>query len=167
MQRPFKLFLSLSLFFICLTNYAKTIDPVNDPAKEKVKITGTVIEKTSKQPLEYATITITDSKNPKVISGGITNAKGGFTIEVTPGIYNIKIEFISFKAVEFNNRTFEKNSDLGTIVLSEDAAVLNEVVVRAEKSTVEIKLDKKHDELGFKDFQFTRVPCDFTSFIQY
>ncbi len=148
MQRPFKLFLSLSLFFICLTNYAKTIDPVNDPAKEKVKITGTVIEKTSKQPLEYATITITDSKNPKVISGGITNAKGGFAIEVAPGIYNIKIEFISFKAVEFNNRTFEKNSDLGTIVLSEDAAVLNEVVVRAEKSTVEIKLDKKVYNVG-------------------
>lgn len=148
MQRPFKFILSLSLFFICLTNYAKTIDPVNDPAKEKVKITGTVIEKTTKQPLEYATITITDSKNPKVISGGITNAKGGFAIEVAPGNYNIKIEFISFKAVEFNNRSFEKNTDLGTIALSEDAAVLNEVVVRAEKSTVEIKLDKKVYNVG-------------------
>jgi hypothetical protein len=33
---------------------------------------------------------------------------------------------------------------LGTIALIEDATQLNSVVIRAEKSTVEIKLDKKY-----------------------
>ncbi len=148
MRQPLRIFLSLSLLFICLNNYAETINSVIDPIKERVKITGTVIEKTTKQPLEYATITITDTKNPKAITGGITNAKGNFTIEVTPGIYNIKIEFISFKAIEFNQRNLQKNTDLGTITLTEDAAQLNEVVVRAEKSTVDIKLDKKVYNVG-------------------
>ncbi|MES2239393.1 MAG: outer membrane beta-barrel family protein [Bacteroidota bacterium] len=148
MRQPLKFFLSLSLIFTFLSSFAKIGDPIADPAKERVKISGTVIEKVSKQPLEYATITITDTKNPKAIAGGITSAKGTFSIEVAPGIYNIKIEFISFKAIEYNQRSLEKNTDLGTIALSEDAAQLNEVVVRAEKSTVEIKLDKKVYNVG-------------------
>ncbi|KQB41937.1 putative TonB-dependent receptor [Flavobacterium daejeonense] len=148
MRQTLKLILGLSFFFSFWTTYAKIEKPIADPVKEKVKISGTVIEKTTKQPLEYATVTITDTKNPKAITGGITNAKGNFAIEVAPGIYNIKIEFISFKAVEFNQRNLQKNLDLGTISLIEDAAQLNEVVVRAEKSTVEIKLDKKVYNVG-------------------
>jgi outer membrane receptor for ferrienterochelin and colicins len=148
MRQPLRFILSLTILFSCLSSFAKIGDPVIDPAKERIKISGTVIEKTTKQPLEYATITITDAANPKSIAGGITNAKGGFSIEVAPGIYNIKIEFISFKAVEYNQRKLDKNTDLGTIGLVEDAAQLNEVVVRAEKSTVEIKLDKKVYNVG-------------------
>lgn len=148
MRQPLRFILSLTLLFTCLSSFAKIGDPIADPVKERVKISGTVIEKTSKQPLEYATVTITDTKNPKAISGGITNSKGGFSIEVAPGTYNIKIEFISFKAVEYNQRNFQKNTDLGTIALVEDAAQLNEVVIRAEKSTVEIKLDKKVYNVG-------------------
>ncbi|MEN9909820.1 MAG: hypothetical protein RLZZ540_2969 [Bacteroidota bacterium] len=148
MRQPLRFILSLTLLFTCLSSFAKIGDPVIDPAKERVKISGTVIEKVSKQPLEYATITITDTKNPKAIAGGITNAKGNFSIEVAPGIYNIKIEFISFKSIQFSQRSLEKNTDLGTIALAEDVAQLNEVVVRAEKSTVEIKLDKKVYNVG-------------------
>jgi hypothetical protein len=38
---------------------------------------------------------------------------------------------------------FTDNTDLGTLSLAEDATQLSEVVVRAKKNTVEIKLDKK------------------------
>ncbi|WP_140487345.1 outer membrane beta-barrel family protein [Flavobacterium sp. GSA192] len=148
MRQSLRFFLSLTLLFTCLSSFAKIDDPTVDQAKEKVKISGTVIEKTTKQPLEYATVTITDTKSSKPIAGGITNAKGVFSIEVAKGIYNIKIEFISFKSIQFNQRNIEKNTDLGTIALAEDVAQLNEVVVRAEKSTVEIKLDKKVYNVG-------------------
>ncbi|MEO8253933.1 MAG: TonB-dependent receptor [Flavobacterium sp.] len=148
MHQPLKFILSLTLLFTCLSSFAKIGDPIIDPTKDRVKISGTVIEKTTKQPLEYATITIIDVNDPKIISGGITNSKGGFSIEVVPGIYNIKIEFISFKPIEYKQRQLDKNTDLGTIALVEDAAQLNEVVIRAEKSTVEIKLDKKVYNVG-------------------
>ena len=71
---------------------------------EKIKITGTVIEKLSKQPLEYATVTFISSKNAKVVAGGITNPKGEFNIDVNPGIYTVKIEFISFKSIELKDK---------------------------------------------------------------
>lgn len=114
----------------------------------KLKVTGKVIEKTSKQPLEYATITLRLPNNIKAISGGITNNKGEFSAEVTPGTYDITVEFISFKSTEIKGKKIDSNTNLGTIALSEDAAQLNEVIVRAEKTTVEIKLDKKVFNVG-------------------
>ena len=62
-----------------------------------IKISGNVIEKMSKQSLEYATITFTNGTSTKAIAGGITNPKGEFSIDVPPGTYDIKIEFISFR----------------------------------------------------------------------
>lgn len=116
--------------------------------KAKLKITGRVIEKTSRQPLEYATITLRLPNNPKAVTGGITNNKGEFSVDVAAGTYDITIEFISFKPTEIKGRSFESNTNLGTIPLNEDAAQLSEVVVRAEKTTVEIKLDKKVFNVG-------------------
>ena len=116
--------------------------------KAKLKITGKVIEKTSRQPLEYATITLRLPNNPKAVSGGITNAKGEFSVDINPGIYDITVEFISFKPTEIKGRNIESNTNIGTIPLNEDAAQLSEVVVRAEKTTVEIKLDKKVFNVG-------------------
>nr|WP_314864461.1 outer membrane beta-barrel family protein [uncultured Flavobacterium sp.] len=116
--------------------------------KTKLKITGKVIEKTSRQPLEYATITLRLPNNPKAVTGGITNNKGEFSVDVAAGTYDITVEFISFKPTEIKGRSFESNTNLGTIPLNEDAAQLSEVVVRAEKTTVEIKLDKKVFNVG-------------------
>lgn len=118
------------------------------PAAIKVKITGKVVEKISQQPLEYATITFLNPKNPKAIAGGITNAKGEFDIDINTGLYDVQIEFISFKPFVIKSRKLTENTSLGKIDLEEDASQLNEVVIRAEKSTVEIKLDKKVYNVG-------------------
>ena len=118
------------------------------PQASKIKITGKVIEKVSKQQLEYATITFTNAVSPKPIAGGITNPKGDFDIDIIPGVYDIKIEFISFKPIIIKNRNLTESANLGQIALEEDATQLNEVVVRAETSSVEIKLDKKVYNVG-------------------
>ncbi|WP_300978212.1 outer membrane beta-barrel family protein [Flavobacterium sp.] len=135
--------ITITLFLLCfgLLGYAQ-------PGKAKLKVTGKVIEKNSKQPLEYATITLKNTANPKMIAGGVTNNKGEFTIEVSSGTYDIIIEFISFKSTTIKEKNITENLSLGVIGLTEDAAQLNEVVVRAEKTTVEIKLDKKVYNVG-------------------
>lgn len=83
-----------------------------------------------------------------MIAGGVTNNKGEFTIDVSSGTYDIIVEFISFKSTTIKEKNITENLSLGTIGLAEDAAQLNEVVVRAEKTTVEIKLDKKVYNVG-------------------
>lgn len=134
----------LVLFFTGFYNYAQQ----GPPSKNKVKVTGKVFEKVTKQPLEYATISIMAPNDTKVIAGGITNPKGEFEVAVAPGTYDIKVEFISFKSTEIKQKSIQDDTNLGVVNLSEDAAQLNEVVVRAEKSTVEIKLDKKVYNVG-------------------
>ncbi len=119
-----------------------------NPARPKLMVTGNVIEKTSKTPLEYATITLKNTKNPKQIFGGITDNKGNFSVETVAGEFDIVIEFISFKPTEIKGKQVSANTNLGTIALEEDATQLTEVVVRAEKTTVEIKLDKKVYNVG-------------------
>jgi len=118
------------------------------PQVAKLKITGKVIEKVSKQPLEYATVTFVNAKSPKAIAGGITNPKGEFNIDIIPGTYDIKIEFISFKPIIIKDRNLTESTNLGQITLEEDATQLNEVVVRAETTTIQIKLDKKVYSIG-------------------
>ena len=143
-MKKFKFAMVFIVLFSGLYNYAQ-----DRPASQnKVKVTGKVLEKVTKQPLEYATVTISLPNDTKVVAGGITNPKGEFEVAVDPGIYDIKIEFISFKATEYKQRSVQENTNLGTVNLSEDAAQLNEVVVRAERSTVEIKLDKKVYNVG-------------------
>ena len=114
----------------------------------KVKVSGKVIDKITNQPLEYTTITFVEVGNPSAVSGGITDAKGEFNFDIKTGTYDIKIEFISFKPIEFKNRSIEKDVDLGTLYLVEDATMLEAVEIRKEESTVEIKLDKKVYNVG-------------------
>jgi len=144
-MKKIKFAVLLVFLFTSFYNYSQQGSP---GGKNKVKVTGKVFEKVSKQPLEYATISLTAPNDTKVVAGGITNPKGEFEVAVAPGTYDIKVEFISFKSTEIKQKSIQDDTNLGVVNLSEDAAQLNEVVVRAEKSTVEIKLDKKVYNVG-------------------
>ena len=117
------------------------------PEGKKVTISGKVIEKGTNLPLEYATI-VFENGTTKQLSGGITDENGIFKFEVTAGNYNVRAEFISFKTVTIPQKVFNADSNLGTIQMEADVAQLNEIEVVAEKSTVEIKLDKRVYNVG-------------------
>jgi hypothetical protein len=135
------------VFLVILSIITLNLGAMNANNIEKIILTGKVIDNDTKQPLEYATIVI-KSLDGNIITGGITDEKGEFSIQVTKGVYDISVEFISFKTKTFKNREISGNTDLGTITLEVDAQTLNEVVVVAEKSTVEIRLDKKIYNVG-------------------
>ena len=118
------------------------------PEIKKIKVTGSIFEKSNNAPLEYATVTLINTANPKQVFGGLTNNKGQFDVEATPGTYTIKFEFISFKPFEISQKAIKDNTNLGVIALDEDATQLQEIVVRSEKTTVDIKLDKKVYNVG-------------------
>src|SRR6218665_75813 len=142
-MKPFRYLLSALVLLTSVSIFAQ-----GKPERAKIAITGKIIEKTSKLPLEYATVTFKNTKNPKQIYGGITDNKGDYTVDVTPGTYEITLEFISFKPTVVAQKQLSEATNLGTTALEEDATQLNEVVIRAEKTTVEIKLDKKVYNVG-------------------
>ena len=114
---------------------------------KEINISGKVIDKATKQPLEYATIVIKNTETQK-ISGGITDEKGNFSIKIPTGSYEISVEFISFKSKKYPKQTITKDLNLGTIEISESSKSLDEVVIIAEKTTVDIRLDKKIFNIG-------------------
>jgi hypothetical protein len=117
------------------------------PSTPKVTVKGKVIDFVSKDALEYATVVI-KPLNGGPIMGGITDSHGKFNIDIPQGNYDISVEFISFKTVSFKNQEVSENLDLGIIELQVNAETLEEVEIVAEKSTVEIRLDKKIYNVG-------------------
>lgn len=125
--------------------------PLNGHAQQNqksIKITGKILDSDSGQPLEYATFVLQKADDPNQITGGITDPSGSFEIETAPGTYNIRVEYISYKTYARDGQTYNSSTDLGSIRLSPDVAQLQEVEVVGEKTTVEVRLDKKIYNIG-------------------
>ncbi|MBU2938717.1 TonB-dependent receptor family protein [Lacinutrix sp. C3R15] len=129
--------------FLCISFFT-----LNSFAQKEIKITGSILEQETLQPLEYATVAFFSKKENRMITGGITDEKGNFNIPVTVGLYDISIEFIGFGTKTIPNQNLTKDTNLGQLFLSEDTESLGEVLVIAERTTVEIKLDKKIYNVG-------------------
>ncbi|WP_375238024.1 TonB-dependent receptor domain-containing protein [Aurantibacter sp.] len=115
---------------------------------QNITVKGQILEKGTNLPLEYATVVFKDTTDPSNINGGITDASGNYEISVPTGTYTISFEYIGFKTVSLKNQNLNKSQTLTTQYLFENAESLDEVSIIAEKTTVEIKLDKKIYNVG-------------------
>ena len=132
---------SLLLLFITSTLFAQTTNT------SQVTISGKIVDTKTNQPLEYATVILKDVKT-KQLSGGITDEKGNFSINTPKGTYDVSFEYISFKTVTMPNKLIDNSINFGVIKLAEDSKKLDEIVIVAEKTTVDIRLDKKIYSIG-------------------
>ncbi|MFD1096055.1 TonB-dependent receptor domain-containing protein [Salegentibacter chungangensis] len=111
-------------------------------------ITGKVIDNDLEVPLEYATISVVNTSDRQDLTGGVTDRKGNFSIDVPEGTYDIIIEFISYEPKRYNDREINSDLNLGNVPLGISSSNLDEVVVRAETTQVDIRLDKKIYNIG-------------------
>jgi outer membrane receptor protein involved in Fe transport len=132
-------------FIVCLISMSLIAQPSNQPL---VTLSGTVLDAETNQPLEYATLVLRNLRNPEAITGGITDANGNFRIETPAGRYDIRAEYISYKAYELKNQLLQGFVNLGAIRLQLDVAQLKEVELVGERTTVELRLDKKVYNVG-------------------
>jgi len=126
----------------------------NNTVPKPGSISGKVVDALSKESLPYVSIVIKDAQN-NIITGGITGDDGNFIIKKIPlGKNTIEIQYIGYKTYKKVLMMDKKTStiNLGTIVLEESAAQLDEVVVIAEMSTITQKVDRKVINVG-KDLQ--------------
>lgn len=107
-------------------------------------IKGKITDSKTNQPLPYATVILSSPQTKKEIS---TDIDGNYLLKSISGNYQLKVKFMSYKTFTIND--FQLNKDLvKDIVLEENINQLNEVNVVAEKSAVELKLDKKVFNVG-------------------
>ncbi|MCB9298736.1 MAG: TonB-dependent receptor [Lewinellaceae bacterium] len=146
-----RLILQLStLLFLLQAPFSLTAQPDPDkPAKGLVK--GVVVDQSTGQPLDYATVTIFSAADSSMVTGGVTDVSGTFRLELKFGSYYANVAFISFEDLNIANIEVSRDNpvaDLGTIRLAPNATTLAEVEVRAEKSNMQISLDKRVFNVG-------------------
>ena len=137
-----KNFLSFLLSIITICN---TFSQWNS---QEFKLTGTILESENKDPLEYATITLLSVDDNSVVTGGLSDKNGNYSIAVKKGNYNLLIEYISYKNYLFKDLNISKNIEFKNIELDLDIESLDEVEIIAENTTVDIRLDKKIYTVG-------------------
>ena len=140
-----RLFITSVFILVFKLNFSQSYN-YNQP-KEYI-ISGVISSLDNDELLEYATITLLNPQDKSVITGGISDNLGKFSIPVKVGTYDVLIEFISFKNLTLDKVELNNNIDLGKIRLELDYEALGEVEIIAEETTVEVKLDKKIYTVG-------------------
>lgn len=121
------------------------------------QITGKIQDTSDNYPLEYATVALYNQYDKSLVTGVITDIDGVFVIEnIKNGRYYLEASFVGYSSKTIENIEItraNKKVDLGTInlVLGNQ---LNEVEIRAERSTIINKIDRQvFDSKNFQSSQ--------------
>jgi len=139
-----KIFLILLCLFLCFFSENAFAQ------QNKGKIKGSIIDKSSSEPLAFAAVGVFTEKD-SLVGGGISDEDGKYSIELPYGKFYALIEFMGFEAQKtkvFSLSREDQSLDLGEMSLSVNASDLGEVVVQGEKTIMELSLDKRIFNVG-------------------
>lgn len=109
------------------------------------RISGQIVDAASK-PVAYATLTLL-KEDSTVVSGDLSRENGSFVIEETGfGRFILRINIIGFKERYVGDITVtpaQPDKQLGKVSISTSSQSLEEVQITAEKSLMELSVDKK------------------------
>ncbi|WP_303310168.1 TonB-dependent receptor [Hymenobacter sp. BT730] len=114
-------------------------------AKGTGRLSGTVLDATTRQPVEFATITLLPPVGEKPVDGTVCDDKGRFALKgLAAGEYRVVISFIGYgsKTQIVSLAEGKMTQDLGTVTLQTETKQLNEVTVTGERPVVESKPDR-------------------------
>lgn len=145
-----KLFHSVILVFIIALSHNSFCQNA-----AKSNISGRIIDGDNGAPLEYATVSVYKVADSTLLTGVITDAQGNFNIEVSNGKYYLVMQFMGYTTVTKSNVNVNGAAvNTGKTILYPDSALLDEVEIVAEKSTMTMTLDKRVFNVG-KDVSST------------
>jgi len=112
-------------------------------------VKGTIVDANARETIDYATVVIKNKTTGALITG-TTSADGGlFNLETDTKDVIVEVSFIGYNSVELTEVSFQNDTaNLGNIQLGADSKALDEVLITAEKSTTEFKLDKRVFNVG-------------------
>jgi outer membrane receptor for ferrienterochelin and colicin len=117
-------------------------------SQSSVTISGKIIDKSSGEPLEFATVAFIKSGTTEIVTGGITDFDGFYAISVPAGTYDIRYEYISYETQVIQNQNITENRNMPPVIMDLDLESLDEVVIRAEVTEMSIRLDRKIYNIG-------------------
>lgn len=138
--------------FVLLFTFFSLISITNTVAQAvKSKLAGKVLDSLSSSPLSFATIRVFNAGDKSLVNGTITNETGDFSVDLPYGKYYAEVDFMgydSYKSLPFILNKDHEEHDLNKILLNAATKTLDEVIIQAEKSSMELSLDKKVFNVG-------------------
>jgi len=108
-------------------------------------ITGTILDD-ARNPVPFANVLMLLPADTSLVRGALTDDAGNFLLEInTPGTYLVRATMVGRKDVYAGPFVLSQTrplADAGTLVLSEDAVLMNEVQVVAERAMFEQQVDR-------------------------
>ena len=108
-----------------------------------VEVTGKVVDFGTKQPIDFANVSVVKPGEQAPITGTITDAKGDFALELNDGQYVVIVSFVGYSEQKRDLTVAGKPVNIGRIQLKEDSKVLQDVEVVGQGSSMRFELDKK------------------------
>ncbi len=118
---------------------------VSVQAQSDLVYQGRVLDHNSKEAIPYATVAFYNLQ--ELISGVSTDDSGRFRLKLTQPITRIEVSFIGYEKVSLQKLDFQKQVDQ-TIYLQQLTSELDEVVVTGERTSTELKIDRRVIHLG-------------------
>nr|HQU55769.1 carboxypeptidase regulatory-like domain-containing protein [Saprospiraceae bacterium] len=110
------------------------------------KISGVLQDSTAQTMVEFATVSVLKAGSDKVVNGTVSEDGGVFkVIELALGKYDVQLSFIGYTTKTIKNIELTPDKpdvDLGTILMSSDQLMLDEVEVVGQAAIVENKVDR-------------------------
>ena len=118
-----------------------------DNSKDYIKgnVSGKILDSKTGKILEYANISLTNTKWDKIIEGTISDAKGRFSMnKIRTGRYKISVSYLGYEMQNVDFVLTKKKPDikLNDILLISNNEMLSEVKIKEQKPIFESKIDK-------------------------
>jgi ferric enterobactin receptor len=115
-------------------------------AQSNGKVSGRVVDAATKQPVEYATISIFKTGIASPFNGSVSDAKGNFTINnIANGEYTIRVDFMGYASNTIDHIMISDAAhtvSLNAILLLPAQTQLKNVNIIGRTPIVETKIDK-------------------------
>ena len=112
----------------------------------KGKISGIVTDAITKQPVDYATITVYNQGSKSPVNGATSDPKGSFTINGLPeGDFQVTVDFIGYQRFIIDHviiSSSKQSVQLAAIKIKPSQNQLDVVTVTGQASRIENKIDK-------------------------
>lgn len=137
---------------LCIVLLISTMSFSQKPSipKNTYIITGQLIEEQTGKGLEFATVSVFNKADDKIIEGTLSENEGKFLLKLPKGNYYLKAEFISFTPAIIDPLVLGDVTtiDLGKLMLSTNSQMLDDIEITAEKSETIFALDKRVFTVG-------------------
>jgi outer membrane receptor protein involved in Fe transport len=116
------------------------------PATAGGTVSGIVIDSVTKKPVDYATVSLFKAGATTPFSGGLSDDKGAFRITNVPaGTYRLQVNYIGYDVKNVAGLVLapgKLDRNLGRIIISPGANLLEAVQITGQQALIENKIDK-------------------------